>query len=116
MGIFKQELSEIARDVVEEKQNKLFNAICSKYKTFKSDYRYGTDNFYNLLKGITKNTPKVYYNEGGVVWLGNINLLGTRENADTYKTRFFVTGTKQREKKGKIKGHQTLLDAAIQMV
>lgn len=114
--MFKNELSSIALDVVVENQNKLYNAICSKYQSFKSDYRYGSDNFYNLLKGITKKSPKVHYNDDGVVWVGNINLLGTRENNDTYKTRFFVTGTKQRDKKGKIKGHRKLLDDAINMI
>lgn len=116
MGLLQNELSSIALEVVEENQNKLFNAICSKYQAFKSDYRYSTDKFYNLLKGITKKDPKVYYNGDGVVWVGNINLLGTQKDYNTYKTRFFVTGTTQRGKKGKIKGHQTLLDDSIQMV
>jgi hypothetical protein len=116
MGILGNELSSFALEVVEEKQNKLFNAICSRYQAFKSDYRYGTDKFYNLLKGITKKSPKVHYNDNGVVWVGNINLLGTREDYNTYKTRFFVTGTKQRENKGKIKGHQSLIDDSIKMI
>jgi len=48
-------------------------------------YKYRTSNYENLAKGI--NVGKL--NDGKV----KIHALGTRENYDTYKTRFFVGGT-----------------------
>jgi hypothetical protein len=48
-------------------------------------YKYKSSNYANLSKGI--NVGKL--NDGKV----KIHALGTRENYDTYKTRFFVGGT-----------------------
>lgn len=48
-------------------------------------YKYRTSDYANLAKGI--NVGKL--NDGKV----KIHALGTRENYDTYKTRFFVGGT-----------------------
>lgn len=48
-------------------------------------YKYRTSNYANLAKGITVGR----FNNGQV----KIHALGTRENYDTYKTRFFVGGT-----------------------
>ena len=68
-----------------------------------------TSRFDSLAKGI--NVGKLINHQT------NINALGTREYYNTYKTRFFVGGTKPRTKghdRGQLIGNHALADAVDQ--
>lgn len=69
------------------------------YKSSGSSLKYGTSDFDKLARGIMLGR----FNEKGSIYEVKVHAMGDKSDYDTYKTRFFVGGTKLRVQT-KIKG------------